>query len=364
MKFSLFFFDGDGASATEGSYNLLIEGAKFADTNGLTAVWTPERHFHAFGGLYPNPAMTCAALAMVTEKIQLRAGSAVLPLHHPVRLAEDWAMVDHLSKGRAAMAAASGWTMDEFILSRDPHGSRRTVMWNNINLLQRLWRGESVLFEDVNGREVEVQTLPRPLQPELPMWITCQSTESYIEAGRIGANVLTSLLGGTLEELVPRIQKYREAWKAAGHEKEAGTVSMMVHTFLGEDEEKVKDDIREPFAAYLKTHYGLLENLAKGMGLEVSLEDFSEDDLDAILTFGVEGFIKQRSLIGTPEGCAPLIEEFQQAGVDEMCCLVDFVQDDQAVLGALPICVSLWISASSCGCDRSSGTGRASSACG
>jgi natural product biosynthesis luciferase-like monooxygenase protein len=336
MKFSLFFFDGDGASATEGSYNLLIEGAKFADTNGLTAVWTPERHFHAFGGLYPNPAMTCAALAMVTENIQLRAGSAVLPLHHPVRLAEDWAMVDHLSKGRAAMAAASGWTMDEFILSRDPHGSRRTVMWNNINLLQRLWRGESVLFEDVNGREVEVQTLPRPLQPELPMWITCQSTESYIEAGRIGANVLTSLLGGTLEELVPRIQKYREAWKAAGHEKEAGTVSMMVHTFLGEDEEKVKDDIREPFAAYLKTHYGLLENLAKGMGLEVSLEDFSEDDLDAILTFGVEGFIKQRSLIGTPEGCAPLIEEFQQAGVDEMCCLVDFVQDDQAVLGALP----------------------------
>jgi len=336
MKFSLFFFDGDGAAAGEGSYDLLIESAKFADANGLTAVWTPERHFHAFGGLYPNPAMTCAALAMVTDRIQLRAGSAVLPLHHPVRVAEDWAVVDHLSKGRAAIAAASGWTMDEFILSRDPHGSRRSVMWKNIDLIQRLWRGEAVSFEDVNGRSVEVKTLPRPLQPELPMWITCQSTESYIEAGRIGANVLTSLLGGTLEELAPRIEKYRKAWNAADHEKEAGTVSLMVHTFLGEDEEKVKEDIREPFGAYLKTHYGLLENLAKGMGLDVSLDDFSEDDLDAILSFGVEGFIKQRALIGTPESCVSLVEDFAKTGVDEMCCLIDFVQDDKAILGSLP----------------------------
>ncbi|MEM9446186.1 MAG: LLM class flavin-dependent oxidoreductase [Verrucomicrobiota bacterium] len=336
MKYSLFFFDGDGANVSSGSYNLLIESAKFADANGFTAVWTPERHFHAFGGLYPNPALTSAALAMVTKNIQLRAGSTVLPLHHPVRVAEDWSVIDNLSNGRAAIAVASGWTMDEFILSRDPHGNRRTVMWKNLDQIKCLWKGEAVPFEDANGRSVKVKSLPRPLQKELPIWITCQSTESYIEAGRIGANVLTSLLGGTLEDLAPKLAKYREAWKAAGHEKEAGIVSLMVHTFLGEDEEQVKQDIREPFAAYLKTHYGLLENLAKGMGLDVKLEDFSDDDLDAILTFGVEGFIKQRSLIGTPQGCVSLVRDFAEAGVDELNCLIDFVQDDQAILGAMP----------------------------
>ena len=336
MKYSLFFFDGDGATVGEGHYRLLMDSAKFADENGMTSVWTPERHFHAFGGLYPNPALTSVALAMITQSIQLRAGSCVLPLHHPVRVAEDWAVIDNLSNGRVAMAVASGWTMDEFILSREPHGSRRTVMWKNLGIIQRLWRGEAAIFEDANGREVEAKTLPRPLQPELPVWITCQSTESFVEAGRSGANVLTSLLGGTLEDVSGRIAKYREVWGKQNHNKPAGTVSLMVHTFLGADGDRVRQDIREPFGAYLKTHYGLLENLAKGMGLDVSLDDFSDDDLDAILNFGVDGFIKQRSLIGTPSGCEPLVKEFGEAGVDELCCLIDFVQDYEAVMEGLP----------------------------
>ncbi|MEM9658819.1 MAG: MupA/Atu3671 family FMN-dependent luciferase-like monooxygenase, partial [Planctomycetota bacterium] len=296
---------------------------------------TPERHFHAFGGLYPNPAITSAALAMVTRRVQLRAGSVVLPLHHPVRVAEDWAVIDNLSNGRVALAVASGWTMDEFILSREPHGRRRTVMWKNLETIQRLWRGEAVEFEDAAGRNTETKTLPRPLQKELPLWVTCQSTESFVEAGRVGANVLTSLLGGTLEESAKQIAKYRASWK--DHQGMGqGVVSLMVHTFLGANEQDVKRDIREPFSDYLRTHYGLLEQLAKGMGLDVSLDDFSDDDLAAILDFGVEGFIKQRSLIGSPAGCAPLIREFGDAGIDELCCLIDFVQDYSAVMDSLP----------------------------
>lgn len=335
MKYSLFFFDGDGANARSDQYKLLVDATRFADENGFHAVWTPERHFHAFGGLYPNPSLTSAALALITTNVQLRAGSVVLPLHHPVRVAEDWAVIDNLSGGRAALAAASGWTMDEFILSPEPHGRRRTVMWKNLDAIQRLWRGESVVFEDATGRPVETKTLPRPLQAELPIWITCQSTESFVEAGRVGANVLTSLLGGSLEESSAQIAKYRESWKTNRHAG-VGTVSLMTHTFLGSDEEQVKRDIREPFGEYLKTHYGLLEQLAKGMGLDVSLDDFSDDDLDAILEFGVEGFIKQRSLIGTPEGCAALVQDFVDAGVDELCCLIDFVQDYDTAMSALP----------------------------
>ena len=292
MKFSLFYFDGDGLNIQGNPYKLLIESAKFADQHDFSAVWTPERHFHAFGGLYPNPAMTSAALAMVTEKIQLRAGSVVLPLHHPVRIAEDWAVVDNLSGGRAAIAFASGWTMEEFILSRQPHGSRKSVMWRGIQSVQKLWQGESVDFEDATGRVVSTKTLPKPVQTKLPTWETCQSMETFIEAGRLGVNVLTSLLGETLEQVAPKIARYREALSKHGHDPNAYIVSMMLHTFLGADVEQVKEDIRQPFCEYLKTHYGLLENLAKGMGLDVSLSDFSDDDLDSLLLFGVEGFIK------------------------------------------------------------------------
>ncbi|MCW5623127.1 MAG: LLM class flavin-dependent oxidoreductase [Burkholderiales bacterium] len=336
MQFSLFYFDGDGSTAGPGHYRLLIDSARFADDNGFTAVWTPERHFHAFGGLYPNPALTSAALAMVTRHVQLRAGSAVLPLQHPVRIAEDWSVVDNLSNGRAAIAVASGWTMDEFILSREPHGARKGVMWRNVDAIQRLWRGEAVEFEDATGRVVECRTLPRPIQPELPVWVTCTSIETFLEAGRRGAHVLTSLLGETLDQVAVKIARYREALRQHGHDPATRTVSMMIHTFLGPELARVKDDVRQPFCAYLKTHYGLLENLAKGMGLEIRLDDFSNDDLDSLLEFGVEGFMQGRSLIGTPQSCLPFVQSLQAAGVDEVCALIDFLQDHDAVMGSLP----------------------------
>jgi natural product biosynthesis luciferase-like monooxygenase protein len=336
MEFSLFYFDGDGSVARPNQYQLLIESAKFADQNGFTALWTPERHFHAFGGLYPNPGLTSAALAMVTENLQLRAGSVVVPLHHPVRIAEDWAVVDNLSSGRVAIAFASGWTIDEFILSPTPHASRKAVMWRGIQQVQQLWRGEAVDFQDATGKTVLAQSLPRPIQPQLPIWITCQSTETFIEAGRLGANILTSLLGGSLEQLDPKIQAYKQSLSKHGHDPATKTISLMLHTFLGADIDQVKDDVRRPFCEYLKTHYGLLENLAKGMGLSISLEDFSDDDLDSLLLFGVEGFMNDRSLIGTPESCLPFIQKLAQVGITEIACLIDFVQDFDRVMQALP----------------------------
>src|SRR5262249_36642496 len=86
LGFSLFYFASADSGSPDAKYRLLLEGAKFADQHGYEAVWTPERHFHAFGGLYPNPSVTSAALAAVTEHVGIRAGSVVLPLHNPIRV--------------------------------------------------------------------------------------------------------------------------------------------------------------------------------------------------------------------------------------------------------------------------------------
>src|SRR5437667_11324855 len=97
MDFSLLYFASDEGQDVGNRYRLLLEGAKFADQHGFDAVWTPERHFHAFGGLYPNPSVTSAAVAAVTGRIKIRAGSVVLPLQNPIRVAEEWSVVDNLS---------------------------------------------------------------------------------------------------------------------------------------------------------------------------------------------------------------------------------------------------------------------------
>src|SRR5262245_45469222 len=115
MEFGLMFFASASQTHDHDRYRLLKESARFADRNNFCCIWTPERHFHDFGGLFPNPSVIGAALAMITSQTQIRAGSLVSPLHNPIRIAEEWAVVDNLSSGRAAISFGSGWNIDDFV---------------------------------------------------------------------------------------------------------------------------------------------------------------------------------------------------------------------------------------------------------
>ena len=125
-------------------YALYLESAKFADQNGFHAVWTPERHFDTVGSLYPNPSLLCAALATVTDKVRLRAGSVVVPLHNPVRIAEKWSVVDNLSSGRIGIAVASGWHPRDFVLAQGGYKNRKEDLVSAVETIKRLWCGESI----------------------------------------------------------------------------------------------------------------------------------------------------------------------------------------------------------------------------
>src|SRR5215475_11383150 len=172
LSFSLYFFSDDGSKDSVDKYRLVLESAKFADRNDFSAVWTPERHFQDFGGLYPNPSVLSAALAMITERVQIRAGSVALPLHNPVRVAEEWSVVDNLSRGRVAVSFASGWHPDDFIFAPEAYELRKEVMFSHIETIQRLWSGETIMMAGADDREVAVRLLPKPLQRHLPIWIT------------------------------------------------------------------------------------------------------------------------------------------------------------------------------------------------
>src|SRR5947207_1321609 len=201
IAFSLFYFASDAAENTADSYRLLLEGARFADQHGFQALWTPERHFHEFGGLYPNPSVTSAAVAVVTQHIHIRAGSVVLPLHNPMRVAEEWAVVDNLSRGRVGIAFASGWHANDFVFAPDKHAQRKEIMQQDIETVRKLWRGESITVQGGTGESIAVKTFPRPVQAQLPVWITSAGigTEMFRIAGEAGVNVLTHLLGQDVE---------------------------------------------------------------------------------------------------------------------------------------------------------------------
>jgi natural product biosynthesis luciferase-like monooxygenase protein/amino acid adenylation domain-containing protein/non-ribosomal peptide synthase protein (TIGR01720 family) len=334
VDFSLFYFASAGGGADDG-YRLLMEGARFADRNGFAAVWTPERHFHDFGGLYPNPSVTGAAVAAVTERVGIRAGSVVLPLHSPVRVAEEWAVVDVLSRGRVGISFASGWHADDFVLAPASYADRREVMLRGIEEVRGLWRGDAVRMVGGTGDEVEVRTLPRPVQAELPVWITSSGTpETFRTAGERGYNVLTHLLGQSTEELAGKVALYRDSLRRHGHDPDGGRVALMLHAFVGESEEAVREAVREPFKRYLASSVGLIRGLARSMGT-TDLDALAPEDMDALLEHAFERYFGSAGLMGTAEQCLATVERLREAGVDELACLVDFGVETEAALAAL-----------------------------
>jgi natural product biosynthesis luciferase-like monooxygenase protein len=335
IDFSLFYFAGNDSQNKEERYRLLFEGAKFADRRGFEAVWTPERHFHAFGGLFPNPSVLSAALAAVTERVQIRAGSVVLPLHHPIRIAEEWSLVDNISHGRVGIAFASGWHADDFVFSPGSYDGRKEITFNGVELVRGLWRGEPAKAVGGAGNEIEVKIFPTPVQAELPVWITAAGTpETFIKAGELGANVLTHLLGQTIEEVADRARLYRRALAERGHDPLSGRVTLMLHTYIDRDLDLVREKVRVPFTNYLRSSIGLISNLIKSLNLPLDLKSMSEKDLDDLLGFAFSRYFETSALFGTPETCAGMIARLKEIGVDEVACLIDFgVEVDSALSG-------------------------------
>ena len=253
MQLSLAYFASNSGENADDPYRLLMEGAKYADANGFAAVWTPERHFHAFGGLYPNPSVTSAALAAITTRVNIRAGSVVLPLHNPIRVAEEWSLVDNISKGRVGISFASGWHSQDFVFAPENYTDRKDVMLRNIEVVRQLWRGEKTSVRGGDGRTFEVGIVPKPVQSELPVWITAAGhPDTFKVAGEMGANLLTHLLGQSIEELAEKISIYRRSLQGAGRAADSGKVTLMLHTFLGDNLDEVREAVREPLSNYLK----------------------------------------------------------------------------------------------------------------
>ncbi|RBL90064.1 MupA/Atu3671 family FMN-dependent luciferase-like monooxygenase [Chitinophaga flava] len=330
MDFSLFYFPA-GTSSPDNRYRLLLEGAKFADQHGFKAIWVPERHFHHFGDQFPNPSVAAAAVSTITQNIKIRSGSVVLPLHDPVRVAEEWSMIDNLSSGRVELSIASGWHPNDFVLAPGEYQDRHRSMRDKIVTLKDLWEGKSLTRKNGVGKDFEFTIHPRPVQSRLPLWITAAgSIDTFKYAGSIGANILTHLLGQSIEELGEKVKIYRQTLLEHGFDPQQGKVALMVHSFVNNNPELVRKVVEAPFKNYLKTSLNLLKPMAEEKGLDV------EKDVDALLEMGFRRFYNTGSLFGTPESCLEIINRIYEADINEVACLIDFGVDEDLVAASLP----------------------------
>jgi natural product biosynthesis luciferase-like monooxygenase protein len=238
-----------------------------------------------------------------------------------------------------AISFGAGWNVNDFLFFPERYGERQAWMYRQIETVRHLWRGGMVRQRNSAGHEVEVRVYPRPVRPELPVWVTSSgNVETFVSAGRIGANVLTHLIGQDLTSLAGKIERYRAAREEAG--LAGGKVTLMLHTFVGDDLDRVRATVREPFREYLRSAISLEEKAAISGGVisgghKIQEHQISVAVMDDLLDATFERYFHTGALMGTPARLEGFVQRLAEIGVDEIACLIDFGVEEDMVLASL-----------------------------
>jgi natural product biosynthesis luciferase-like monooxygenase protein len=342
VGFGLMFFAANSGPSAE-FYDFVLRVARYADDR-FGFISTPERHFHPFGGAFPNPAVMSAAIAAVTDRIQIRAGSLIAPLHNLIRIVEDWALLDNLSGGRVAIAFGTGWNIDDFVLAPDNFADRRAILRDMIRAAREMWETGRFSATNPAGQSVSLELFPRPVRPQLNGWLTVsRSLEGFVTAGEEGLNVLTHLETQDVSTLAHHISEYRLARARHGHDPCSGVVTVMQHTLIGDRSADVERVGRKALNAYLTSAADLEARAVRHGGVMSGGRDAAKDQTlivdprlrEEMVTYAGKRFLRGASLIGTLEECEEQVARLAEAGVDEIACLIDFMSEEEAVWSSL-----------------------------
>jgi probable LLM family oxidoreductase len=227
--------------------NLLAE-IELADQVGLDVFGIGEHHRREF--LDASPAVILAAAAARTSRIRLTSAVKVLSADDPVRVFQDFATLDLISKGRAEIVVGRGSFTESFPLFGLELDDYDELFSEKLDLLLKIRASERVTWSGRHRPALTGQGVyPRPFQDPLPIWIGVGGTpQSFVRAGELGLPLMVAIIGGEPHRFRPLVDLYREAGRRAGHAPEKLTVGVHSIGFLGDTTEQAADDFFPGFA--------------------------------------------------------------------------------------------------------------------
>ncbi len=293
-----------------GVYADALEEARLADELGFDAVWLAEHHFSTYG-ICPSLAVLAAAIARETRRVRIGTSVVVAPFAHPLRVAEEWAMVDLLSGGRVDFGIGRGYQPKEFRGLDVSMEKTRERFDEAVEVIRRAWTQERVTFEGEFYRVRDVRVLPRPLQkPHPPFWTAAVSPDTYTLAARRGFKILTAPSFTPWDILRKNFDAYRAAWREA-HGTDAGAdIAMNKIVHVADSSRQAREDLREPIRWFFQTQAGLI---ADAEGVPPEQYKFYKRVRENLLSLTEEKALDQAAIAGDAEEVADKIRMHNEA---------------------------------------------------
>ena len=297
MKFGLFYLGGSPREQHEREFGELLEQAEYADELGYDNIWLSEHHGSNYGTI-PSPQILAAAVAQRTKRIRIGVAVSNLTFQHPVRLAEDWALVDVLSNGRLDFGAGRGYQPREFkMMGADPATSRE-VFAEALDIILGLWEHGRFSYAGTHFTVDDVEIFPKPVQKPVPVWIAALSPPTYDLVAEKGANILMTPLLSPLDELKEKALGAKERLIGGGRDPDSIVFPLSMVGYVAPTKEQARAEV-EPALGW---HFKRILEIYPGVGgqpIEKSYEAYTDP-------------MKQLEALGDPG--TPWYDAFADAG--------------------------------------------------
>ena len=308
MEFGIFYQLPCAEEQTPASrYADTISQARLADETGFDTVWLAEVHFNPRFSVLPAPLLLGSAIAQTTKNLKIATAVNLMPLHHPVRLAEEFATLDVISQGRAILGTGRGAMLRQYQGYGVDVDEGRERFVEGLDIVLKAWTSDELNYDGKYYQVSGVRVVPKPYQePHPPVYIASNSTDTFPLVGELGHNILIAPIVVSLEGAKSGLDEYRSQLKQHGHvpsEKKVN-VNMLVHTTRDEGGSSTQG-----FETSVRNYLSILES-NRSRVISGRVRDRSYEHVSTEL-----------SAIGSPERVIDKLESvIELLGADEIMC--------------------------------------------
>ena len=281
-----------------------------AEEWGLDVMWLAELHFDPTRSVLSAPLCVASAIAARTRQIKIGIAVQVLPLGNPLRIAEEAATVDQISRGRLIFGVGRSGVARTYEAYNIPYGESRDRFTETLAIIQKAWAEPIVSYNGTFHTFSNVPVTPRPFQTlGPPIRIAATSQDTYATIGRQGKPIFMGVKFEDARDLIPAIETYRKAWRDAGHPGN-GAVYMRAPGYVAATEEAAREEAEASLIHYYRAQAALVFDSLGRAGVDGN--DRRAKSAEKLNTITYDEARKGSVLIGTPDRVAGQLRALQQ----------------------------------------------------
>ena len=282
-----------------------------AEEMGMDTVWLPETRFSPNRTVMSAPLVVASSIATRTKRLRVGLAVQVLPMIHPLRIAEEAATVDQLSQGRFEFGVGRGNNLSYYDIMGMDYSESKERFQEALDIILQAFSGETFSYEGKYNHITNASLSPLPYQkPHPKIRIAANSEDSFGGIGRLGYPIFLGLLTMDVEDLKTNLQDYREEWRKAGHPGDAGDINLRFPMYIAPSDEEAIEEPKEGIESFFKRFSETYATSVGRAGTEAV--EIRQARYDQLANLSYEDLLQTKVIFGSPGRVIDRLGQFQE----------------------------------------------------